>query len=107
MTWDMAKRAVDFLWEHSIDSRMVSISFYGGEPLLQFPLVQRVIQYSKARFVGKKLTFNMTTNGTLLTDDIIRYLAEHEVSLMISIDGPRKSTMQTEFLPMDRGPLTQ
>ena len=30
MTWDMAKRAVDFLWEHSIDSRMVSISFYGG-----------------------------------------------------------------------------
>lgn len=90
MTWDMAKRAVDFLWEHSIDSRMVSISFYGGEPLLQFPLVQRVIQYSKARFVGKKLTFNMTTNGTLLTDDIIRYLAEHEVSLMISIDGPRE-----------------
>ena len=32
----------------------------------------------------------MTTNGTLLTDDIIRYLAEHEVSLMISIDGPRE-----------------
>lgn len=68
MSWDMAKKAVDFLWEHSIDSRVVSISFYGGEPLLQFPLVQKVIQYSRARFVGKKLTFNMTTNGTLLTD---------------------------------------
>ena len=73
-----------------------------GEPLLQFPpgAEGHPVQQSPVR--GKEATFNMTTNGTLLTDDIIRYLAEHEVSLMISIDGPREINDANRVLPMDR-----
>ena len=90
MSWETAKKAIDFLWEHSVDSKSINIGFYGGEPLLEFPLLQRIVDYSKERFIGKKLTFAMTTNGSLLTDDIIHYLENHRVTLLISIDGPKE-----------------
>lgn len=90
MTWETAKRAVDFLRDHSVDSPIVNIAFYGGEPLLEFPLMQDIIEYSKSCFRGKKLTFNMTSNGTLINDDIIKYLEKQDISLMISLDGPKE-----------------
>ena len=89
MTWDTAKRAIDFLWNHSVDSKDIFIAFYGGEPLMNFPLMKEVIDYSKKRFWGKKITFNITTNGSLLSDDVILYLAEQNVNIMISLDGPK------------------
>lgn len=90
MSWETAKKAVDFLWEHSVDSRTVNIGFYGGEPLLEFPLLQHIVEYSEKLFRGKKLTFALTTNGSLLSDEIILYFAQHEVELMISLDGPKE-----------------
>lgn len=89
MTWEVAKQAVDFLWQHSLDSEKISVGFYGGEPLLQFPLIKRVVSYCKWRFSGKTMKFNLTTNATLLTDEIIHYLAQENIALLISIDGPR------------------
>src|SRR5690606_2664130 len=47
MSWEVAKAAVDFLWNHSVDSKRVNVGFYGGEPLIEFPLIQRVVKYSK------------------------------------------------------------
>ena len=90
MSWEMAKQAIDFLWEHSIDSLKVNVGFYGGEPLLAFPLIKKAVTYSKERFVGKELTFSITTNATLFTDEIIHYFALHKVSLLISLDGPKE-----------------
>jgi uncharacterized protein len=87
MTWETAKRALDFLWEHSIDSEEMSVSFYGGEPLLEYPLIKKCIAYSKVRFRGKKLRFNLTTNSTLLTDEMVHYFARNNVDIMISLDG--------------------
>lgn len=55
MSWDTAKRAVDYLWEHSIDSDVITIGFYGGEPLLEYSLIQKVISYSDKRFAGKQI----------------------------------------------------
>lgn len=89
MDFTVAKRAVDFLREHSIDSPGVNIGFYGGEPLLNFELVRQVIEYSKKIFYGKVLTYSLTTNGSLLEDDIVDFLKENDVSLMISLDGPK------------------
>lgn len=89
MDFRVAKRAVDFLWEHSIDSSDVNIGFYGGEPLLNFDLVRQVVEYSKKIFYGKVLTYNITTNGSLLEDNIVDFLKENHVSLMISLDGPK------------------
>jgi len=73
MSWESAKRAIDFLREHSVDSPNVNVGLYGGEPLLEFDLVKKIVEYSKECFEGKELTFNMTTNGTLLTDEMILY----------------------------------
>jgi Arylsulfatase regulator (Fe-S oxidoreductase) len=90
MNWETAKNAVDFLWKHSVDCNVINIAFYGGEPLLQMSLVKRVIEYSEGLFEGKKLTFNITTNGTLLDKEKILYLQKHNVSLTISLDGPKE-----------------
>ena len=79
MTWETAKKAIDFLREHSVDSPEVNIGFYGGEPLLEFPLLKKAVEYSEQQFEGKKLTFNITTNGTLLNDEMIYFFQEHDV----------------------------
>lgn len=90
MEWETAKRGIDFLWEHSVDSPYVNIGFYGGEPLLEFPLIRKSVSYAKKLFDGKKITFSMTSNGTLLTDEIIDFLVQEDISLLISLDGPKE-----------------
>lgn len=87
MAWDTAKRAIDFYQEHSIDSKYKSISFYGGEPLLQFDLIRKVVEYSEGVFAGVPLLFNMTTNGSLLNEQIVDFLVEHSFHLLVSVDG--------------------
>lgn len=67
----------------------ISIGFYGGEPLLAFDLIECGIAFAKARAGGKRLRFSLTTNGTMLDPDKARFLAEHTVSVLVSIDGPR------------------
>ena len=88
MDFDVAKKAIDFLAEHSIDTDKVNISFYGGEPLLEFPLIKKVVVYAKEVLEGKLLTFNLTSNCTLLNDEIIQYFIQENIQLMVSIDGP-------------------
>lgn len=67
-----------------------NIGFYGGEPLLQFDLMCRIIEYAEERMRGRPLTFNMTTNGSLLNNKIIEYLEAHKVRTLISLDGPKE-----------------
>lgn len=88
MTTETALKAIDFLVAHSINSKEISISFYGGEPLLEFELIKQVVEYSKKVFKGKMLRFNMTTNATLLTQEKIEFLFENKFVLTISLDGP-------------------
>ncbi len=88
MSLDTCKQAVDFLLNHSIDNDNVNIGFYGGEPLIEFELIQKIVLYAEQAFVGKNLSFNITSNGTLLNDKIIDFFVQHNIRLMISIDGP-------------------
>jgi len=90
MSKDTAKKAIEFLRAHAVDSPKVNIGFYGGEPLLEFSLLKEIVTYSKNCFVGKNLTYSLTTNGTLLTDEVIHFCDDHDVSLMISLDGPKE-----------------
>ena len=46
MTWEVAKKGLDFYFQHSVDSNFIGIGFYGGEPLLNFELVNRIVDYS-------------------------------------------------------------
>lgn len=89
MSIETAKKAVDYLLEHSKDNNNINISFYGGEPLLEFDLIKQVVEYSKKVGEGKAIYFNLTTNGTLFNDDIIEYFVKNKITAMISLDGDK------------------
>lgn len=89
MTPSLAKAAVDFLMAESGDLEEVVLVFFGGEPLLNFPLIRETAAYAKqqAGEHGKRVRFSITTNGALLTDEIIRFLHDERVSVTVSMDG--------------------
>lgn len=103
MDWETAKRAIDFFYEHTVDSKNVAIGFYGGEPLLMLPLIKQILDYSRRLFDGKDVLYTMTTNGTLLTDETICFLAREKISLMISLDGPKEIHDRNRVFPDGRG----
>lgn len=90
MSFDTAKKAIDFLCEHSRDSNFLNISFYGGEPLLEFELMKKATEYAKKKLFGKHLTFNMTTNGSLFTNEIVEFCIDNEINVLVSLDGPKE-----------------
>ena len=71
MDWATARASVDFLFGKSGRSKEVNLIFFGGEALLNFPLMRRAVAYAedKAAAEGKTVDFSLTTNGTLLTDE--------------------------------------
>jgi len=90
MTLDIAKTAIDFLAKHSIDNERVNVAFYGGEPLLEFELIKNVIEYTKNVFLGKELSFSITTNATMLTLEMFEYFNNNDIDLTVSLDGPKE-----------------
>jgi radical SAM domain protein len=90
MSEETAKKALEFLADHSADSEMVGISFYGGEPLLEFDLIKKLIAYADELFLGRKVVYSMTINGSLLNDEIISFFEKHKLELTISLDGTQK-----------------
>ena len=89
MTLETAKKAIDFLLERSIELPEVNLAFYGGEPLLEFELIKECVRYAKNNIEGKRLKFNLTTNGTLLTDGVVDFLQKNDFGISISIDGSK------------------
>lgn len=89
MTFDIARKAIDFLLEHSIDEKSINIGFYGGEPLLEFPLIKKCIEYAEEIGEGKKIAYSITTNGSILTKEIIELFVKYQVSVLVSLDGPK------------------
>jgi len=86
MSWPTLSAAIDLL----LDSRRrrVSLSFLGGEPLLDFPLIARAVAHARRRLPPhRRLRFFLTTNGTLLTDRRLAFLARHRVNVQLSFDG--------------------
>ena len=88
MSYETAKKAIDFFQKHSRDNHAVAIGFYGGEPLLAMNLIKRILPYCEEVLEGKKISYTMTTNGSLLTLDNAEFLRKYNVPLVISLDGP-------------------
>lgn len=87
ITFDTIKKAIDLLSLSTEDE--VYISFYGGEPLLKFELIKQSIEYCNKKLFNKKIAYNMTTNATLITEEISSYLASiANYFTTISLDGP-------------------
>lgn len=90
MTLETALKAINFYIKRSTDEEKLNFGFYGGEPLLEFDFIKKVIEYIEKVCEGKEITYNLTTNATLLNEDIIYFFEKHNVNLMISIDGPKE-----------------
>jgi uncharacterized protein len=89
MSVETAFRAIDFfLARADTKAREVPVTFYGGEPLLNFPLLKACVDYA-AKIGGARCHTGLTTNGVLLDETIARFLIERNVRVTISLDGPR------------------
>ena len=88
MDFTTARKAVDYFFAHSWATEEVVVSFYGGEPLLAFPLIRRVVEYIEREYAGIRVRYNMTTNATLFTDTMIEFLTENGFDILFSLDGP-------------------
>lgn len=92
MDRETAFQAVDWFIGQNKRTDQLKLSFFGGEPLLNFPVVQATLQYAEKQGhkSGKTFNFTLVTNGTLLTDEIIDYLTAHHVMVKVSIDGDQQ-----------------
>lgn len=92
MTEDTALRAVDYFLERSEEKKQrMHINFFGGEPLLNFPVIQKTAEYVEeaGRKKGIRISMGITTNGTILNDQILECLKKHYITVVVSIDGPK------------------
>lgn len=89
MTFEIARKAIDFLAAKSEEMNEIAISFYGGEPLVEFPLIKQCVEYSEETFEGKELRFYITTNATLMSEEVIDYMVKHQFYITFSLDGPK------------------
>ena len=90
MSWETAKKSIDFLYSHAFDTEVITIAFYGGEPLLNFKLIVDVVEYAEKLFYSKKIEYRMTINGSILTDDIIEFIVKYNFLIVVSLDGPEE-----------------
>jgi uncharacterized protein len=85
-----AKKVVDFIFQSP--SKHLSIEFQGGEPLVNFPIIQYIVDYSKklAQERSKTIRFNIVSNFSLMDEDILDFLIENEFNINTSLDGPKE-----------------
>ncbi len=83
-----AKLAVDWFILEAKEAPELTFVFFGGEPLLNFSLIRDIVSYVKEKEPGKKVSFGLTTNATLLNDEIIDFFVAEGIRPLISFDGP-------------------
>lgn len=90
MSRDVVRKALDFAFASSGDIEELGVGFFGGEPLLNFQVIQEAVAHARARAhqLKKRVRFSMTTNATLLSPSIMDFLHQENFSLLFSLDGP-------------------
>ena len=103
MSEETARAAVDFALRESGANKAAHITFFGGETLMNFPVLTRAVAYARARAseLGKDVDFSLTTNATLLRPEVIDFLADERIGVTISIDGPQD--IQDKFRVFSNG----
>lgn len=89
MPVEVGRAAIDLLIKESGPRGHCEVDFFGGEPLLNFPVVQELVAYGRDQGArhGKEIRFTLTTNGVLLDDEVTRFLNREGVRAVLSLDG--------------------
>ena len=94
MSYEVGKRALDFLMEHSGSRTNLEVDFFGGEPLMNWDVVKRLVQYARSveKERGKNFRFTLTTNGMLIDDDVIDFANKEMSNVVLSLAVRRSTT---------------
>ena len=92
MSYEVGKRALDFLIENSGTRRNLEVDFFGGEPLLNFDVVKDLVKYARSieKEKGKNFRFTLTTNGVLIDQDVIDFANAEMSNVVLSLDGRKE-----------------
>ncbi len=92
MSFDVGKRALDFLVENSGDRRNLEVDFFGGEPLMNWQVVKDLVAYARSieKDAGKNFRFTLTTNGVLLDDEVTDFCNREMHNVVLSLDGRKE-----------------
>ena len=92
MSFEVGKKALDFLIASSGARRNLEVDFFGGEPLLNWQVVKDLVAYGRSREeeAGKKFRFTLTTNGVLLNDEIMEFCNREMGNVVLSVDGRKE-----------------
>ena len=85
MSKEIAERAVDIAMQSP--SANLQFEFQGGEPLLNFDIVKHIVEYSQSKCNGKKIDYSLVSNLTLITDEMLDFIKEFNISISTSLDG--------------------
>ncbi len=103
MNEETAKAVVDFIFQ--CPSKGITIEFQGGEPLLNFPIIQYIVNYAGELNKEKKknINFRLVTNLTLMDEEKLNWLIENKVNLNSSLDGPKEVHNKNRFYENGKG----
>ena len=89
MSFEVGKRALDFLIENSGTRRNLEVDFFGGEPLMNWDVVKELVSYARVqeKIHNKNFRFTLTTNGVLVDDDVIEFANREMSNVVLSLDG--------------------
>ncbi len=92
MPFEVAKKAIDFVIERSGTRHNLEIDFFGGEPLINFDVVKKTVEYARSleKQHNKNFRFTITTNGILLNDEIADYINREMSNVVLSLDGRKE-----------------
>jgi len=92
MSYEVGKRALDFLIENSGSRRNLEVDFFGGEPLMNWDVVKQLVAYARSREkeCNKNFRFTLTTNGMLIDDDVIDFCNKEMSNVVLSLDGRKE-----------------
>lgn len=92
MSYEVGRKALDFLVANSGNRRNLEVDFFGGEPLMNFQVVKDLVAYGRSleETHDKKFRFTLTTNGVLLNDDIMEFANQEMGNVVLSIDGRKE-----------------
>ena len=92
MSFEVGKRALDFLIENSGTRRNLEVDFFGGEPLMNWDVVKQLVAYAREqeKIHNKNFRFTLTTNGILIDDDVIEFSNKEMSNVVLSLDGRKE-----------------
>ena len=92
MSYETGKRAIDFLIENSTGHTNLDIDFFGGEPLMNWEVVKKLVSYGREqeKLHNKNIRFTLTTNGMLLDDEVTEFCNREMHNVVLSLDGRKQ-----------------